>query len=172
MNDVLTIETARVNRDMQRILMQSTLVGESPVRIHSRDTDAGGAPELHPGFVRWIGAICSCGRGPVCAAGCRAARPDEHTKDCEPGCPSDTTRFVASKHKSSPTRFKRALRQLRRIDPKAHDAWYLLAVLGYSWHEALAKLNSDNVSRGKPEFSESDFLVLTLAGGSLLAAAY
>lgn len=172
MNSTLAAESRRVSRDMSRILAQSTLASEVPVRLHSRETDSGGAPEFHPAFTRWLGAICSCGRGPVCAPGCRATRFDEHTSDCEPGCSSDSARFRASDHKNRPGRFKRALRQLRKIDPRAHDAWYLLAVLGYTWHEALAKMNTDNLTRGKPEYSESDFLILTIAGGSLLSSAY
>lgn len=172
MNDVLVAETRRVNRDVNRILGQSTLGSEAPLRIHSRDTDAGGAPELHPQFLRWIGVVCTCGRPAQCAPGCRAERPDEHTADCEPACPSETARFRSSDHKSRPNRLKRALRQLRRIDPKAHDAIYLLTVLGYSWHAALERLNADNARRGHPEYSEHDFLILTIAGGSLLTAAY
>lgn len=172
MNAVLAAEIQRTNRDISRILAQSTLASEAPIRIHSRDTDSGGAPEFHHTFVRWVGSICTCGKPAQCAPGCRADRPDEHTADCEPACPSDNARFHASDHKSRPNRLKRALRQLRRIDPKAHDAIYMILVLGYSWHDALARLNSDNVSRGNEEYSEADFLALTLSGGSLLTAAY
>jgi hypothetical protein len=172
LNAVLAAEITRTNRDVSRILAQSTLASEVPIRIHSRDTDSGGAPEFHQTFVRWVGSICTCGKPAQCAPGCRADRPDEHTADCEPACPTENARFHASDHKSRPNRLKRALRQLRRIDPKAHDAIYMLLVLGYSWHETLARLNSDNVSRGKDAMSQADFLVLTIAGGSLLTAAY
>lgn len=168
----LAAETTRINRDLSRILAQSTLGSEVPLRIHSRETDSGGAPELHQAFVKFIGTICNCGRGSVCAPGCRAERFDEHTADCEPACPKDNVRFHASDHKSRPNRLKRALRQVRRIDPRAHDLLYLCLVLGYSWHDARAKMNESNTQRGKPEYSEPDFLILAIAGGSLLTAAY
>lgn len=172
MNATLVAESRRVNRDLDRVLSQGSLADEVPLRLHSRETDGGGAPEFHEAFVRWIGTICHCGRAAQCAPGCRAERYDEHTAACEPACPTEGSRFRASDHKSRPQRLKKALRQVRRIDPRAHDLLYIRLVLGYTFHGALEKLNTDNLSRGKSEMTEADFVIASIAAGSLLAASY
>lgn len=169
---VLAGEWQRVNRDVSRIMAQGSLAGEVPTRIHTRETDAGGAPELSHAFTKWIGQICSCGRPAQCAVGCRAERFDEHLAACEPACLPETQRFYKSRHRSDPARLKKCLRMVRRIDPKAHDLLYCLLVLHMGWHETMNKLNSDNLSRGKPERSEAEFLVLGLSAGSMLSVAY
>lgn len=174
MSPALEAETKKVNRDLAWMLHQSSLSGEVPLRMTTRELDGGGSPDLSPELVRYIGAICMCGRPGVCAPGCKADPMvwTEHLPSCERGCPTENARFRKSNHKHSPTRMKRALRQVRRIDPKAHDALYLILALGYKWHDALAKINADNASRNKPGYTEAEFVVLTVAGGSLLAASY
>jgi hypothetical protein len=69
-------------------------------------------------------------------------------------------------------RLKRALRQLRRLAPREYDALYLMLALGYTWHGAREKMNGDCLTRGQAEYSEADFLVLTISGSSLLLAGY
>lgn len=172
MNATLAAESRRVNRDLDRILSQGSLADEVPLRLHSRETDSGGAPEFHEKFVHWIGIVCWCGRGPVCAPGCRATRFDEHTAACEPGCPTENARFRASDHKSRPQRLKKAIRMVRKVDPRAHDLLYLRLVLGFTFHGALEKMNASNVSRGKPEMTEAEFVIASIAAGSMLAAAF
>ena len=166
----LATEATRINRDMDRILSQSRIDDEVPVRIHSRDTDAGGAPELHPAFVRYIGQVCWCGRRAVCDPGCRATRGDEHLSTCEPPCTPGS--FRTSQHKAHPQRLKRAFRQLRTIAPQEYDACWLIAALGFTWHGAMERINTQNVSRGRAEYSEADFTVLTIAGFSKIVAAF
>jgi hypothetical protein len=143
----LAQETKWLNREMGRVLVQSSLADECPVRIHSRETDAGGAPEWHPSFERWIDA-----------------ERDE--------TPRTKTRFYESDHKMHPQRLKRALRQVRKLAPREYDALYLMIALKYTWGGARTKMNEDNLRRGQAEYSEAEFLVLTVSGSSLLLASY
>lgn len=152
-------EVRWLNREMSRVLAQSSLAAEAPSRIHTRETDAGGTPEWHPSFERWIDAGEAC-----VVATCRDTRhlnPDRQA-----------THFREPDHRMHPQRLKRALRQLRRLAPREYDAMYLMIALGYTWHDAREKLNADNLGRGKPEYTEAEFLVLTVAGSSLLLAGY
>lgn len=140
-------EVKYLQREMGRVLAQSSLAAEAPMRIHCRETDAGGAPEWHPSFMRWIDA-------------------ERETS------PRTSTRFYESDHKMHPQRLKRALRQVRRLAPREYDALYLMIALHYTWHGARTKMNEDNLRRGHPEYSEAEFLILTVAGSSLLLASY
>lgn len=148
MNPELVKEVARLNRDMGRIIgggaIRTTIEAESPIRIHSREIDSGGAPAWHPSFEKWIGAEEETGR---------------------------PRRFRPTNHQMHPNRMKRALRQLRQIDAKAHEVVGLMT-RGYTWSEARTKMNDDNLRRGQPPYSESDFLCLAISGSSLFLAAY
>lgn len=150
MSPELNQELRRLNRDMNRVVgggsLRTSIAAEAPLRIHSRDVDAGGAPEWHPAFERWIDA--------------------EWHEDPRPA------RFRESNHRMHPARMKRALRQLRRLDAKAHEAINLMAVHGYSWAAAREKMNEDNLRRGDPPYSEVDFLCLTISGTSLFLAGW
>jgi len=168
----LAAEAARINRGMEHVFAQSRIGDEVPVRMTIRDVDAGGAPELNPALIRYIGAICTCGRAAVCDPSCRATRGDEHLSICEPACRPNNHRFYASSNKAHPQRLKRAFRLLRQIAPKEHDACWLIAALGFTWHGALERMNTDNVSRGQEPYSEAEFTVLTIAGFSKLVAAF
>lgn len=170
MSPDLAGEGQRLAAELNWVMAQATVGGETPMRIHSRDTDNGGYPELHPELLRFLGPICSCGRPGVCATGCRATRYDEHLAECEPPC--GNTRYRDSLRHSSPTRMKRALRQVRRLNPKAYDLVYLVVALHYSWAEATTKLNNDHVSRGRDELTQAEFAVLWVSGASLLTAAF
>ena len=139
-------EVKRLNREMAMVIRHDPFAPSVPIRIHSRETDAGGAPEWHPAFSKWI--------------------------DAERDLTKRSDRFYESDKKQHTSRMKRALRQLRRLAPKEHDAMYLMIALGYTWYGALAKMNDDNVARGKPEYTEAEFLVLTVSGSSLLLASY
>ena len=136
-----------INREMGRVLGQSSLAAEAPTRIHCRETDAGGAPEWHPDFEKWIDAE-------------REERPRYQSRFYEPD------------RKLHPQRLKRAMRQLRRLAPREYDAIYLMIGLGYTWHDARTKMNEDNLTRGREEYSEAEFLILTVSGSSLLLASY
>lgn len=167
----LVAEGRRIARDLGWIAAQATVDLELPMRIHNRETDSGGAPELHNEFLRWLGPICTCGRSPVCAPGCKATRFDEHLYECEPACRNDL-RFHASTRHQSPTRLKRALRQVRRLNPKAYDLVYLVVALHYSFDDATARLNADHASRGQDEMTPAEYAVLWVSGASLLTAAF
>lgn len=140
-------EVRWINREMNRVLAQSTLDDEVPMRIHCRETDAGGAPEWHPTFERWIDA----------------ERIDT---------PRTAARFYEPDRKLHPQRLKRALRQVRKLAPREYDVLYLMIALKYTWDDARVKLNEDNLRRGQPEYSEAEFLILAVSGSSLLLASY
>jgi hypothetical protein len=143
---MLQREISRLNRGIPYMTAQSSLGAEVPIRIHSRETDAGGAPEWHTSFERWI--------------------------DAERDMTRRQDRFYESDKKMNTARLKRALRQLRRLAPREYDALYLMLALGYTWHGAREKMNGDCLTRGQAEYSEADFLVLTISGSSLLLAGY
>jgi hypothetical protein len=169
----LAAEGERIARELSWLMRRQTLAAEVPIRIHSRDTDAGGSPELHHQFTRWIGAICICGRAAVCASGCRFWKDKGlgHLADCEPACRLDS-RFFSPDHKNHPSRLKRALRQVRRLNPKAYDLVYLIVALSYSWDDAMARLNADHLSRGQVELTEAEYAVLWVSGASLLTSSF
>ena len=164
-------EARRLNYDLSIVLWRNSVAMEAPLRTHSREIDGGGAPELHNEFLRWLGAICKCGRPRQCDPNCKATRFDEHLPSCEPAC-RDDPRFHASSHAQSPTRLRRALRQVRKLNPHAYDLLYMLVGLRMSFDDATAKLNADNVSRGKPVRSEAEFAVLYVSGASMLASSF
>lgn len=150
-------EVRYLNREMGRVLAQSSLAAEAPTRIHSRETDAGGAPEWHISFERWIAAGEAC-EIETCANRSHRSQP--------------SSRFHEPDRRLHPQRLKRAMRQLRRLAPREYDALYLMIALGYTWHDARTKMNEDNLNRGNPEYSEAEFLILTVSGSSLLLASY
>lgn len=174
MTHELVAEAKRLSRDIARISQQAPVADEIPLRIHGKETDAGGAPEFHPAFLRYIDqGVCSCGRAAICAPNCHFLKDRVlgHLRECEPACQADT-RFHASKMHNSPTRMKRALRQVRRLNPKAYDFLYLVVALHYTFDQAAAKINSDNVTRGLPERTDAEFAVLWVSGASMLATGF
>lgn len=170
----LAAEAARIDKDLSRILGQTSVEAETPLRLHVREVDSGGAPDFHPAFLRFLGnlTVCHCGRPAQCAPGCRSTRFDEHLPACEPACPTESARFHKSDHKSRPDRLKRALRQVRRLNPKAYDLLYLVLGLHWTYEAAMVKINDSNLRRGDPEHTEADFAVLWVSGASMLAASW
>jgi hypothetical protein len=171
----LVQEGARINKELHYILRQGSVVAEVPLRLHSRETDAGGAPEFHPAFLKYLGnaTVCNCGRKAVCAPNCHFNRDRVlgHLDACEPACGGDT-RFYRSKHKGSPTRLKRGLNQVRRLNPKAYDFLYLVVALHFSFEDAAERLNADKVRRGQPEMTHAEYAVVWLSASSMLAASF
>lgn len=171
----LLIEAKRLNYEVSYILQSGSVAEEVPIRLHSRDTDAGGAPELHPAFLRYLGdtSVCTCGRPAQCAPNCHFNRDHVlgHLDACEPACRADD-RFHRSTHRVHPNRLKRALRQVRRLNPKAYDLCYMILALHYSFEDATAKLNEDNRTRGQRELSPAEYAVIWVSGASMLSAAY
>ncbi len=174
MTHELVLEGQRLSRELDIVLWKSPVGSEVPRRLHTREIDGGGAPEFHPAFLRWLDSgVCRCGREAQCAPGCRWAKDHVlgHLRDCQPAC-KDDMRFHASRHEQAPNRMKKALRSLRRLNPKAYDFVYLVVALHYTFHDAADKINMSNLQRGKPEQSISEFAVLWVSGASLLTAAY
>jgi len=169
----LVAEADRLGRHLSQMMQLAPVVDEVPLRLHARETDAGGAPEFHPAFVRYIGSVCTCGRAGSCAPNCRYVRDQAlgHLPECSPPCRVDT-RFHASQHRNSPTRMKRALRQLRRLNPAAYDFCYLVIAHHASFEAAAAKINADRLGRGQNELTLAQFAVLWVSGASMLTASF
>lgn len=173
MTHELVAEGNRLSRAISEHMRQAPVEGEAPMRIHSRDVDNGGAPELHPELVRWIGVICDCGREAICVAGCWFAKDKAlgHLPECEPACRAPN-RFRASSHRNHPNRMKRALRQVRKLNPKAYDFVYLVVALHYTFEQAVAKINADEIARGRAPKSDAEFAVLWVSGASMLSVGF
>lgn len=164
MSAALAAEVERINASLYRITRKGEFVQEVPLRIHTRDTDDGhglGGPQFSRAFVSFVGQLCTCGRKKD------PYDPDDH------GCSTTPTRFLrGSDHKMHAQRLKRALRKLRAIAPAEHDALYLMLALGYSFDAARDKINDGRLRRLQPEYSETDFMVLAVAGASKLIESY
>lgn len=155
-------EVARLNKSLARMHENSHggVAVEAPYRIHGYGTDDGhglGGPPFDDSFVAYIGQLCFCGR---------------HRNEDDPddrGCSSISQRvFRPSDRHGHPQRLKRAFRKLRAIAPAEFDAIYLMAALGFSWHEARERINAERRTRGQREHSEGEFMVLTIAGTAKL----
>lgn len=163
----LAAELLRLEKGLARITMTSDEWMETPMRIHSRDTDSGGSPEFHPEFTRWLGSVCNCGRKRECAIGCRAELDGgKHLSDCDPGCPHQRMRL--SNNRTDRHRLKRAFRQLRAIAPAEFDIVNLLVNRGLSPDQARARINEGREARAQQSYSPAEFIVLTIAGTSKL----
>lgn len=173
MQHELVTEAERLSGDLWRAMVRAPLAGETPMRIHSKDTDAGGAPELHPAFLKYLGPVCRCGRAAICAPTCHFLKDRVlgHLPECEPAC-RDDNRFHPSRMQPSPTRMTRALRTVRRLNPKAYDFLFLVVARHYTFEQAAAKINDDNARRGQPELSLAQFAVIWVSGAGLLAASF
>lgn len=175
MTPELVAEGLRLGRQISRLSTQPLVVeaaAEVPIRIHSPEFE-GEALAFHREFLRHIGAICTCGRAAICVAGCWFIKDKAlgHLPECEPACrPED--RFRSSVNRNHPNRLKRALRQVRALNPKAYDFVFLIVARHYSFDAAMSKLNDDAVTRGLPERTPGEFAVLWVSGASMLTAAY
>lgn len=161
MTAALATEVKRLNKSLGFMHQEApSVVAEVPVRIHSYGTDDGhglGGPPLSEELIRYIGQICHCGR-----------KRDESDPD-DYGCSATPlTRFHVSDRKSHPQRMKRALRRLRDIAPAEWDAVYLIVHRGYSWHAARDRINDTRRVRSQPEYDDTEFMVLTIAGAAKL----
>ena len=164
MSTALAAEVERINASLYRITRKGEFAQEVPLRIHTHDTDAGhglGGPAFSRAFTTWIGQICTCNR-----------KKDPYDPD-DYGCSATPTRFLrGSDHRQHQQRLKRALRKLRAIAPAEHDALYLMLALGYSFDAARDKINEGRLRRLQPEYSNTDFMVLAVAGASKLIESY
>ena len=176
----LVAESRRIARDLSHLVSRASLPTEfemeAPIRLHSRDVDDGGlgAPAFHPAFLRYIDqGSCTCGRPAQCAPGCHWERDHVlgHLAECQPACAA-STHFRPSIHRNHPNRLKRAMRKLRQFNPKAYDLAYLIVVLGLSFEQATARLNADELRRGREVRPPRDYAVLWVSAGSMLASIF
>ena len=156
----LAAEAKQINEHLWRMLWKGgDFASEVPLAIHSHDTDAGGAPELHPRLISYLiaGGACFCPEFDV------DGNPRPHV--CDRRFTADRPAgFRESRHQLHPRRLKRALRQLKLIAPLEFNAVYLMVARGRTWHQALAEVNDSRLRRGEDALSEADFVVLTLCG--------
>ena len=152
----LSGELLKLQRGLSRIVAQSSAVDEVPIRIHSREIDAGGAPEWHPEFLKYLEWSCNC-TGSAHDPTCPALRP---------------TRYRASNHKMHRHRLQRALRQLRIIAPAECDIVTLIVKHGLTYEQARDRINEGRNRRSQKSYSHDEFLILTIAGCSKLIASY
>ena len=117
-------------------------VGETPLKIHTRDTDDGhglGGPAFHYEFVRWLGPICNC---PDCI------REDRRKRNAEGRL--NTTR---------------AFRKLRKVSPREFDALYCYVVLRMPLENIVASFNNDAERLNKTErYNLAGILTLIVLG--------
>jgi hypothetical protein len=170
----LAIEASRLNKQIASIMGQAPLSDEVPIRLHSKEVDAGGAPEFSQAFLRYIDRdVCTCGRSAICSPNCRFNQDHilGHLSDCEPACRADT-RFHASTHKNHPNRMKKALRSLRRLNPKVYDFAYLILALHMTFEQAAVRVNETKLARGESEISHAEFAVMWLSAASMTVALF
>lgn len=171
----LADEFVRVTRTMaERLSRQGQMVDETPIRIHSHETDAGhglGGPRFSAEFLRYIGAICDCNRPPQCAPGCRADRSNamRHLDDCDKGCPHYKFR-PAMTAKRNPLGLSRAFRQLRAAAPAEFDITYLVWSRGLAFIDARDQINTGRYARGQEAYTDHEITCLYIAGTSKVAA--
>lgn len=166
----LAAEAKRLNGKIARVRWgdPNLFSNEVPLRIHEKGTGAGhglGGPALHPKFISYLkdAGVCFC-------------EPDamgvERPHICDRRFAETPARFRESKFQNHPRRLRRALRQLRLIAPQEFDPVYLMLARGRSWHQAFDEINTGRLARGNPPHTESDFLVLTMAGFDKLTACF
>jgi hypothetical protein len=162
----LARELGRLDQAARHMLAQSQAWSEVPLRIHDRGADQGhglGSPPFSAAFERYLRAAGACFCEPIEGG-------PAHRYPCTIG--SEPIRFVASKRKAHPQRLKRALRQLRGIDPHSFDITFLIAARGMTFDQASARINAGRYAAGQEPFSRTDFVVFAINGFALLTEAY
>lgn len=163
----IATELARQGRLVDRLLNQGTFVEEVPLRLHDRSIDAGGAPEWHPTFVRYLASsgVCFCRDDPEWIA--------EHGADyhvCDKRLRTD--RFRSPNHRMHPHRLKRALRQLRVLSKPAFEVVYPVLARGMTWDACRARIASDRTRRGETPHTDIEWAALIVSGLDLVASSY
>jgi len=159
----LAVEMRRLERESRYMLGnrgQDDIESESPERIHSRETDAGGSPEWHPAFERWLieSGVCFC-------------EPTAERQHFYP-CSQVRAKLKHPTNRAHPRRLKRAFRQLRDIDPTAYDIVWLLVGRHMAWLDVCAKINGERVRRGQEPFEDHEMSIFAISGVALLSAAF
>lgn len=137
---------------------------EIPMQLHTREIDAGGAPELDQDFVNWIERPCNgrswCSK-PTCEI---VGRHRCHDMKCS----HSVNRIVDPRHRTH-----RAFRRLRRAAPREFDTVYMLCARALSFQEVAAALTERAIRLGKPErYSDGSVLVLAVSAIDKLSKWY
>lgn len=112
---------------------------ETPTRIHSREVDAGGAPDWHPEFARWIDR------------GAEEGGKDRHGRQIRPRITNPDLRL----------RTTRAFRKLRRKNAREYEVLYRTVVKRHTITETMDWLNERAIRNDKPErYSELEVQIL------------
>jgi hypothetical protein len=109
---------------------------EVPLRIHSRDTDGGGAPQWHQDFARWLD-----------------------------GASNQTNDRRWAEHREPRVKATRAFRKLRKFAPREYEVVYRTAILGIPFPETIDWLNMRAIRNNKPERYDTDAALMLLIGG-------
>ena len=110
--------------------------GEIPLRIHSWELGADGAPMWHPDFARWI-----------------------EKEDFEGGPRGDKKR-----NSDQRIRTTRAFRKLRKTAPREFDVLYCLVAHRMRLNEVADALTTRAIRIGKPErYTSTGVLILTVS---------
>jgi hypothetical protein len=116
---------------------------EVPSRIHSGAVDAGGAPEWHPEFARWL---------------TRTDRPHDPRDD----------RY---RNPENRLRVTRAMRAIRRAAPREYEVVYRVMCLGDTVASTTRWLNERAIRGGHPErYRQKDTIAILVCGVSKIAA--
>lgn len=110
---------------------------EAPLRIHSRETDAGGAPEWHHSFEHWLGVNAV----------------DNDGRPINPRNPDGRVRTT------------RAFRKLRKVAVREYEVCYRAVVLNQTPVQIATWLTERAIRNGKPERYGPDEATVLLVSG-------
>lgn len=134
------------------------LLGEIPLRIHSRAAGGlGAAPPFSDEFVSYIGELAckndDC-REEICTKLKRKPRNEVQ---------SDAYRIA---HRSeSRSRMTKALRKLRRVAPLEYDVLYLITMHGMNVHQIAERMTKNSYARGFDEDYNSESVTILAVSG-------
>lgn len=118
--------------------------GTTPLRLHSRDIDAGGAPELHPEFVAWL-------------------QRDNVSPRRDGTIPNHHDRY----------RITTAMRRLRKAAVREYEVVYRVMVTRESIPSVARWLNERAIRGGHPErYREKDVIAILQSGVDKLVEWY
>lgn len=165
----LAAEVRSLNRGLARMRWgdPDAYAASVPLRLHQRELDGGGGPDLAPQFIAWLAdaGVCMC--EPRESDGYMVMRHYCDRKVLERG-----PKFRIGAPRMHARRLNRALRQLRLIAPAEYDALFLVFARGYTATQAQEKINGGRLERGQDPYTDDDFAILLVAGAGKLTAAW
>lgn len=159
-------EFTRISRDLSLMIgmhpAQTTLEREAPLRLHSRDIDAGGSPEFSSALWSWLRDSGICVDCEIDEAGVVNHYCDQRIR--RPAIRSD--------HRKHSHRLRRALRQLSRACQDEFNVVWLLIAREMPWPNMVAEINGSRHDKGETPLTETDLTILAISGLSKLTVAY